>query len=575
MAWKLKRVLKDILAHENGYYLYPPGTRTSVALVYPNSYFVGMSNLGFHIIYDILNKRSDTACERFFLPTRQHQDDYRIAKSPLLSIETQRGMPDFAVIAFTVSFEMDYFNILKILELGNVEAIASKRNEREPLIIAGGPCATFNPEPLSLFIDAFIIGEGEETINYFMDVYLQGMSHGLRKKEILASLAVLPGVYVPSFYEHIYDEQGHLSKINHISPAPSTVERQWVHDIDDYPAHTVIVTDDTEFNMYLIETARGCGRHCRFCMAGYCFRKPRNHSLASLQKQVSEAKAYKKKIGLMGAAISDYPEIDRLCHDIAAAGLDMSVASFRADSVTAALVDALAASGLRTLTLAPEAGSARLRAVINKGITEDDLRQAMTLGLRAGIKNYRLYIMIGLPFETQEDIQGIVDMALMVKEYMQRGDSSGKLTLSINPFVPKPMTPFQWMPMAQVKQVQESLKYIKKALRPHYNIEIIAESPREMWVQGILARGDRHIASVLLTAYEAGGAKHFKQSFKSAGLDDDFYLYRERNKDEVFPWETLSMGPARNYLYNELLKSKDGRATQQCFDGCRKCGVCQ
>ena len=412
MSWKIKRRLREQLEREQGYFSFPTGTRRSFALVYPNSYFVGMSNLGLHIIYDLLNRRPDTACERFFLPSDEEQHEHERTGTPLLSLENQQPLHRFSLIGFAVSFEMDYFNLLRILQLGKVKLLAAERGEQDAIVLAGGPCATFNPEPLSLFVDAFVIGEGEVVMPSLMDAYDAAVRQDLSRAELLHALSKVEGVYVPSLYAHDYDESGRLCAIRPAAGAPSRVTRQWVRDLDEFPAHTVVVTDDTEFNLYLIETARGCGRHCRFCMAGYCFRQPRNRSLKVLEKEVQEAKKYEKRIGLMGAAISDYPEIDALCRDILAEDLGMSVASFRADSVTEELVASLSRSGLRTITLAPEAGSVRMRKIINKGIEEEHLRHTVDLALQAGIRQFRLYLMIGLPYEEEEDIKAIVDMTV-------------------------------------------------------------------------------------------------------------------------------------------------------------------
>ncbi|MGL6015662.1 MAG: radical SAM protein, partial [Selenomonadaceae bacterium] len=341
------------------------------------------------------------------------------------------------------------------------------------------------------------------------------------------------------------------------------------------PAHTVIATTDTEFNLFLIEVARGCGRHCRFCMAGYCFREPRNRSLEQITKMLELAKAQDKKVGLMGAAISDYPQINALCQQILSQGMPMSVASFRADSVTKELVDSLAASGLKTLTMAPEAGSEKLRRVINKGIEKEHLFHAVKLGTQAGIRNFRLYIMIGLPFEDSSDIEAIVDLANEVKDYMESLGNKGMLTLSVNPFVPKPLTPFQWLPMGQMKQIEQNMKYIQAAVKRRKNLDIIVESPKEAYVQGVLARGDRRLGAVLLDAHLAGGSKRFKSMLKAHGLDEGFYLYRQREVHEIFPWDSLDMGFSRQYLYDELLKASGQKATPRCFDGCRRCGVCK
>lgn len=574
MTWKLEENLRRKLQKEEGYYIFPPGARSRFALVYPNSYHVGMSNLGLHIIYDILNRRRDTACERFFLPEKKEMAEYERTRTPLLSLETQTPLNEFSVVGFIVSFEMDYFHVLDILAAGRVPLIASDRGERDPIVVAGGPCATFNPEPLALFVDAFIIGEGEETIERFMDAFYAAIAEKCSRSELLRRLAGVPGVYVPSLYTPVYAETGEITALQPAKGAPAQVDRQWVENLDEYPAHTVIVTPDTEFDLYLIETARGCGRHCRFCMAGYCFRRPRIRSRKVLKDEILAARPYQKRIGLMGAAISDYPEIDDLCGDILEAGLPMSVASFRVDSVTAALMDSLIRSGMKTLTMAPEAGSDRMRASINKGITEEHLWRALDMGIAAGLRHYRLYLMIGLPGETAEDIEAIVSLAIRLKEYLENKGNKGTLTLSVNPFVPKPFTPFQWLPMMDKSTVEAELRQLRQGLKRHRGIEILTESLKSAYTQGVLARGDRRLGAALKMAHEMGGAGAFFRAMKACSLAAEFYLYRERSKDEVFPWDVLDMGIERRYLWEELQKAQRGMATPACFDGCRRCGVC-
>ena len=569
MSWQIRENLQERLQRENGYYRHPWGGRTPFALLYPNEYKVGMSNLGIHVVYDLLNRRSDTLCERFFLPEKPLLLRYQKTKTPLLSLESQTPLHKFPLIGFALSFEMDYFHALTMLDLGKVTLEAAKRGERDPLVIAGGPCATFNPEPLVDFFDAFIIGEGEAVLPRFMEVYHDAIQRGLKRREILSALAQAPGVYVPSLYEHIYDSAGNLQEIKPLGGAPSKIKRQWARNLDDFPAHTVVVTDDTELNLYLLETARGCGRHCRFCMAGYAFRRPRSHSLGVLQAEIEQAKAYGKRLGLMGAAISDYPEIDDLCKTILGENMTMSVASLRADSVTPPLVQALAKSGLKTLTLAPEAGSERLRKLINKGITKEHLLQAVDLGMAAGIMNFRLYIMIGLPTETEADIAAIVALAEELAK-----DIRGLLTLSVNPFVPKPFTPFQWLPMTPQEQVSTALKFLRRSLKKNSRLRLIAESPKEAYVQGILARGDRRLGQAILAAWQGGGAKAFSKAMKGKGLTAEFYLYRRRAEKEIFPWDTIDIGVKRTYLYEELRCAETLSQTSPCFSNCHRCGVC-
>lgn len=575
MSWILKEKLQQTLASEQGAMVFAPGSRTGFALVYPNTYHVGMSNLGFHIIYKEINKRTDTACERLFMPDKKTEQEYIRTNTPLLTIETQRALYEFPLIGFAVTFEMDYFNMLSILAMGKVPLLSSERGEEYPLIIVGGPCATFNPEPIADFVDICIIGEGEEVIHEVLDAYYEGRGKDLARDEILFNIAQIPGVYVPKFYEPVYNEDGVLKEIKAKSGVPAKVKRRYVKNLDEYAAQSVIITDDTEFNnMVLVEVARGCGRHCRFCMAGYCFRRPRVRSLGQVEKAVEYAKKFRSKVGLMGAAISDYPEIDKLCESILENGMTLSVASLRADSLTPGLVRALALSHHRTITLAPEAASLRMRRVINKGITDENIYTAIDTAVAAGIPNIRLYIMIGLPFEEQTDVDEILTMAKQVKAHMEKQGSHGKLTLSVNPFIPKPFTPFQWTSMADSKLIEQNLKKLQAEFKQNKGIEILVESPKEAYVQGVLARGDRRLAKVLLASYPRG-SKGFKQAMKDSELSEAFYLYRHRDFRETLPWSILDMGIDQSYLEQEFSHAKAEVFTAPCQTGCIKCGVCK
>lgn len=566
--------LQELYKDEDSRVTVNPHAGQKVAIVYPNTYFVGMSNLGLHIIYEEINLRNDSVCERIFLPEKKELEAYDKTKTPLMSVETQRPMHQFDVVAFDVTFEMDYFHIPLMLRHGRVPIMGKDRTEFDPIVIAGGPCATFNPEPFADFIDAFIIGEGEGIVSRVLDIIRDGKMEGLDRHAILRQLANISGVYVPSLYVPIYSDDGEFKGYHIAEGAPTTIKRHF--EMLTSGGETVVATNYTEFGaMYIIEVARGCGRHCRFCMAGYCFRVPRVRPLEILKEGVDRAEKLGKKVGLMGAAISDYPEVDELVTYIRSKDMRYSCASLRADSLTQAVVDGLADSGQKTITIAPETGSERLRRVINKGISEEHLQNAATLSAKSGIQHMRLYIMIGLPTETDEDIEAIVGLAERTQAHMAEVGCKGRLTLSINPFIPKPFTPFQWMAMDNQKTVEKKLQYIKKALQKNRRIEVLVESPKEAYIQGVLARGDRRLGAVLAACAADRGSKSFKAEMKAAGLDMDEMNYRERRFDEFLPWSHLDMGMDDGYLEMEWKRSVDEAYTPPCVQGCKRCGVCK
>ena len=566
--------LQELYKDEDSRVTVNPHAGQKVAIVYPNTYFVGMSNLGLHIIYEEINLRNDSVCERIFLPEKKELEAYDKTKTPLMSVETQRPMHQFDVVAFDVTFEMDYFHIPLMLRHGRVPIMGKDRTEFDPIVIAGGPCATFNPEPFADFIDAFIIGEGEGIVSRVLDIIRDGKMEGLDRHAILRQLADISGVYVPSLYMPIYSEDGEFKGYDIAEGVPKTIKRHF--EMLTSGGETVVATNYTEFGaMYIIEVARGCGRHCRFCMAGYCFRVPRVRPLDILKEGVERAEKLGKKVGLMGAAISDYPEVDELVNYIRSKDMRYSCASLRADSLTQAVVDGLADSGQKTITIAPETGSERLRRVINKGISEEHLQNAATLSAKSGIQHMRLYIMIGLPTETNEDIEAIVGLAERTQAHMEKVGCKGRLTLSINPFIPKPFTPFQWMAMDNQKAVEKKLQYIKKALQKNRRIEVLVESPKEAYIQGVLARGDRRLGAVIAACAADRGSKSFKSEMKAAGLDMDNMNYRERSFDEFLPWSHLDMGMQEGYLEMEWKRSIDEAYTPPCAAGCKRCGVCK
>lgn len=566
--------LQELYKDEDSRVTINPHAEQKVAIVYPNTYFVGMSNLGLHIIYEEINLHPSSVCERIFLPEKKELDVYDKTKTPLMSVETQRPMHQFDVVAFDVTFEMDYFHIPLMLRYGRVPVMSEDRTGFDPIVIAGGPCATFNPEPFADFIDAFIIGEGEGIVTAVLERIRKGRENSESREETIAGLAQIDGVYVPVLYTPQYDDNKRFVGYDIADGAPKIIRRHFEPLTSG--GETVIATNFTEFGaMYIIEVARGCGRHCRFCMAGYCFRVPRVRPLDILKEGVDRAEKLGKKVGLMGAAISDYPEVDELVTYIRSKDMRYSCASLRADSLTQAVVDGLAESGQKTITIAPETGSERLRRVINKGISEENLRTAAQLSAKSGIQHMRLYIMIGLPTETDEDIDAIVGLAERTQAHMAEVGCKGRLTLSINPFIPKPFTPFQWMAMDHQKSVEKKLQYIKKSLQKNRRIEVLVESPKEAYIQGVLARGDRRLGKVLAACALDRGSKSFKSEMKKAGLDMDDCNYRERKFEDYLPWSHLDMGLNDGYLEQEWQRAVDEAYTPPCMEGCKRCGVCK
>ncbi|MBS5289789.1 MAG: radical SAM protein [Veillonella sp.] len=566
--------LQELYKDEDSRVTINPHAEQKVAIVYPNTYFVGMSNLGLHIIYEEINLHPSSVCERIFLPEKKELDAYDKTKTPLMSVETQRPMHQFDVVAFDVTFEMDYFHIPLMLRHGRVPVTSEARTGFDPIVIAGGPCATFNPEPFADFIDAFIIGEGEGIVTAVLERIRKGRENGESREETISALAQIDGVYVPVLYTPQYDDKEQFIGYDIADGAPKIIRRHFEPLTSG--GETVIATNFTEFGaMYIIEVARGCGRHCRFCMAGYCFRVPRVRPLDILKEGVDRAEKLGKKVGLMGAAISDYPEVDELVTYIRSKDMRYSCASLRADSLTQAVVDGLAESGQKTITIAPETGSERLRRVINKGISEENLRTAAQLSAKSGIQHMRLYIMIGLPTETDEDIDAIVGLAERTQAHMAEVGCKGRLTLSINPFIPKPFTPFQWMAMDHQKSVEKKLQYIKKSLQKNRRIEVLVESPKEAYIQGVLARGDRRLGKVLAACALDRGSKSFKSEMKKVGLDMDDCNYRERKFEDYLPWSHLDMGLRNGYLEQEWQRAVDEAYTPPCMEGCKRCGVCK
>jgi len=575
MSRKLKEKADALLAVERGTVYKAQGIDVKIALVYPNTYHVGMSNLGVHQIYSILNSRADTVCERVFLPDKEDIDEYIKTSTKLFSLESKRPMKEFDILAFSVSFEHDYLNILEMLRLSGIPALKRDRSDDDPLVILGGICSFFNPEPLTDFIDVVIAGEGEDVVAEFIDAYRENRGKG--RLDMLRAVSRIPGVYVPEFYDVEYNEDGTIKERKVIDPsAPDRIVKRTVKDINRTPAATVILTPNTEFSdMFLSEITRGCGRHCRFCMAGYIYLPPRNLSIERAMEKAGKADDLCGKIGLVGAALSDYPNINDICSAIEGG---ISISSLRADSVSEALIDRLAKSGHKTISIAPEAGSERLRKVINKGVTEDDIIRSADMIFGRGIPNLKLYFILGLPTETQEDVEAIITLAVKVREvqltYARPAGRIGRITLSINSFVPKPFTPFQWEPMEHVDLLNKKQRYLEKVVRNIGNMNIIHDLPKWEYIQALLSRGDRRIGSLIKTAHEKNG--DWKAAARELKTSTDYYVTRRRAFSELLPWDFIDIGVRKDYLRKEYERALEGKFTPVCKVGsCMTCGVCK
>ncbi|UCG11506.1 MAG: radical SAM protein [Deltaproteobacteria bacterium] len=578
MSWRQNRRLKQWLAEETGTIIKDWGGKTPVALVYPNRYFVGMSNLGFQTVYHRLNQFPDVVCERVFVPESEDLAAATSGTGPL-SVESQRPLDHFQIVAFSVAFENDYVNLVHLLQLGRLKLYAAQRHRSEPLVVAGGVATFLNPEPLAPFIDIFLLGEAETLLSNFVSVWREVQQHTASRQEVLIYLAEkVPGAYVPSLFQVEHDNAGHLTEFKPLVALSHRIPVRTADIQQEGPIATKISTPNTEFaNTMLVEIGRGCGRGCRFCAAGFVYRPVRHQKRDAIVRSVLAGPSPETKVGLLSAAVSDHPEIDDLCLRLRQTGAELSVSSLRADSLTPSLLKALGDSGLKTVAIAPEAGSERLRQVINKNLSEEQILSAVEAIVSAGILNLRLYFMLGLPTETEEDVTGITRLVKTIKhQQLVTGRVQkrlGSLTLSVSSFVPKPFTPFQWVGFCDLSLLKQRIKKLKRALGAVANVRVHADLPRWAYIQALLARGDRQLAPLLVAVVKNGG--NWPKAIKTVNVNPEFYVYREREREELLPWDFIDHGVSKQYLWSEYQKALALETTPPCEpEDCKRCGVC-
>jgi radical SAM superfamily enzyme YgiQ (UPF0313 family) len=548
---------RDTLSREVGYVRKPHAGKLRIALAFPNTYFVGMSNLGFQTIYRLFNDQPDIVCERVFLPPKQELQSLVASGARIVTLESQTPVSDFDVFAFSVSFEWDYTNVLTLLGLAGLPLRATDRDTRHPLILVGGAVTFVNPEPLALFADVIAAGEGEALVPSLLDA----VQHSSSRPELLGRLAGQRGFYIPSFYDVEYAVDGSIARYvpkqgTGAAPVVPKAALKTTEAVD--PPSTTIFTPDTEFgSRFLIEVVRGCANLCRFCWAGYNYLPVRPFPTERILELAERARAHSTRAGLVSIALCDHPDIEHILRRLKAMGYSISPASLRLDDLTPTIVSLLKESGERTLTIAPETGSDRLRRVINKTVTNEEILERAELIFSTGIENLKLYYMIGLPSETDEDLVAIRDLTLQLREIMMRHAKArgrvGRIIGSVNPLVPKPGTTYQWMPMEPSHSIEQKMKRLRALVSDIDNVYFNIKSERHSYYQALLSLGDRRVAPAIEAAARNGG--QWRRAVEEAGVDADFFIFRDRSHDAVLPWDIIDGGMKSAFFRGELEKS--------------------
>ena len=557
-----REAARQTLSREVGYVSKPHANRLRVALIFPNTYFVGMSNLGFQTIYRLFNDQPDIVCERAFLPPKQELAALRESGARLVSLESQTPLSEFDVIAFSVSFEWDYTNVLTMLRLAGVPLRAADRDYKQPLIVIVGAVTFVNPEPLAPFADVIAAGEGEALVPALLDAF--GTSS---RSEQLRRLAQHRGYYIPSFYDVEHAADGSIVRFvpREGTGAPPIVRKAALKTTDAVdPPSTSIFTPDTEFgSRFLVEVVRGCANLCRFCWAGYNYLPVRAFPTQRILDLAQAARTHSSRAGLVSIALCDHPDIEHILRSLKDMGYSISPASLRLDDLTPTIVGLLHDSGERTLTIAPETGSDRLRRVINKTITNREILDRAELIFSSGIESLKLYYMIGLPTEDDADLVAIRDLtmqlhAIMLKHARARG-RIGRIVASVNPLVPKPGTAYQWLPMAASDDIERRMKRMRTLVANIDNVYFNIKSERHSYYQALLSLGDRRIAPAIEQAEANGG--QWRRAVADAGVDGDFYIYRDRSKDAVLPWNIIDGGMKEPFFRAEFEKAMNAEWT--------------